>query len=216
MGWVEIFILLFATTNAMKAAVVSLTMTKNADAALKRAIAFRAVLISTVVCILFALAGAAILAGLKITVEALLISGGAILFVFALNMVISEEKEAPADTPPPAPSMDIAAFPMAVPLMASPQGLVAIVAIEATLHQGITTAAIIDVGTLVGIILIIMAINLGILLGAERIFAKIPPAFLKVVMRIVGLLLCALAVQLMIAGFDGLGLIPAAEAAVKG
>ena len=213
MGWVEIFVLLFATTNAMKAAIVSLAMTKNADAALKRAIAFRAVLISTVVCILFALAGAAILAGLKITVEALLISGGAILFVFALNMVIAEEKEAPADTPPPAPSMDIAAFPMAVPLMASPQGLVAIVAIEATLHQGITTAAIIDVGTLVGIILIIMAINLGILLGAERIFAKISPAVLKVVMRIVGLLLCALAVQLMISGFDGLGLIPAAEAA---
>ncbi len=212
MGWVEIFVLLFATTNAMKAAIVSLAMTKNAEAALKRAIAFRAVLITTVVCILFALAGAAILAGLKITVEALLIAGGAILFVFALNMVISEEKEAPADEPPPPPSMDIAAFPMAVPLMASPQGLVAIVAIEATLNQGVTMAAIFDVGILVGIILLIQAINLGMLLGAERIFAKIPPSFLKVVMRIVGLVLCALAVQLMITGFEGLGVIPAARA----
>jgi multiple antibiotic resistance protein len=211
LGWVEIFVLLFATTNAMKAAIVSLAMTKNADAALKRAIAFRAVLITTVVCILLALAGAVILAGLKITVEALLIAGGAILIVFALNMVIAEEKETPADEPPPAPSMDIAAFPMAVPLMASPQGLVAIVAIEATLHQGITPEAIFDVGILVGLILIVMAINLGILLGAERIFAKISPAFLKVVMRIVGLLLCALAVQLMISGFDGLGLIPNPE-----
>ncbi|WP_373031061.1 MarC family protein [Sulfurovum sp.] len=208
MGWVESFVLLFATTNAMKAAIVSLAMTKGADAALKRAIAFRAVLITTVVCILFALAGAAILSGLKITVEAFLIAGGAILFVFALNMVISEEKETSADAPLPTPSMDIAAFPMAVPLMASPQGLVAIVAIEATLHQGMTIEAITEVGILVGLILIIMAINLGILLGAERIFAKISPAFLKVVMRIVGLLLCALAVQLMISGFDGLGLIP--------
>lgn len=214
MGWVESFVLIFATTNAMKAAVVSLSMTKNADAALKRAIAFRAVLITTVVCILFAVAGAAILSGLKVSVEALLIAGGAILFVFALNMVIAEEKEAPADAPPPVPSMDIAAFPMAVPLMASPQGLVAIVAIEATLNQGITMEAIFDVGILVGIILIIQAINLGMLLGAERIFSKIPPAFLKVVMRIVGLLLCALAVQLMISGFDGLGLIPATEASV--
>lgn len=213
MGWVEIFVLLFATTNAMKAAIVSLAMTKNAEPALKRAIAFRAVLISTVVCILFAVAGAAILAGLKITVESLLIAGGAILFVFALNMVVGEEKEPPADGPPPAPSMDIAAFPMAVPLMASPQGLVAIVAIEATLHQGFTMEAIVDVGILVALILTIMAMNLGILLGAERIFARIPPAFLKVVMRIVGLLLCALAVELMISGFDGLGLIPAAEVA---
>ena len=215
MDWIEIFVLLLATTNGMKAAIVSLAMTKNADAALKRAIAFRTVMISTVVCILFALAGAAILSGLKISVEALLLAGGAILFVFALNMVIGEEKETSVDEPPPVPSIDIAAFPLAVPLMASPQGLVAIVAIEATLHQGVTMAAIYEVGILVGIILIIMALNLGILLGAERIFAKISPAFLKVVMRIVGLLLCALAVQLMITGFDGLGLIPNPEIGVN-
>ena len=205
MGWVEIFVLLFATTNSMKAAIVHLGLTKNADAALKRAIAFRAVLITTVVCVMFALAGAGILAGLKISVEALLIAGGAILFVFALKMVLAEEKEESPDGPPPAPSMDIAAFPLAVPLMASPQGLVAIVAIEATL-EGITEA-----GILVALILGIMSINLVLLLAADRIFAKIPPAFLKVVMRIVGLMLCALAVQLIIYGFDGLGLIPNPE-----
>ena len=210
MGWLESFVLLFATTNGLKAAIVSLAMTKTADPALKRAIAFRTVKIACVVCILFALAGAAILGGLKVSVEALLIAGGAILFVFALNMVISEDKTPPPDEPTPTPSLDIAAFPLAVPLMASPQGLVAIVAIEATLHQGVTMDAIFDVGILVGLILIIMAINLGILLGAERIFAKISPAVLKVVMRIVGLLLCALAVQLMITGFEGLGVIPAA------
>ena len=117
-------------------------------------------------------------------------------------MVLAEENEESPDGPPPAPSMDIAAFPLAVPLMASPQGLVAIVAIEATL-EGITEA-----GILVALILGIMSINLVLLLAADRIFAKIPPAFLKVVMRIVGLMLCALAVQLMIYGFDGLGLIP--------
>ncbi len=211
MGWLEIFILLFATTNAFKASIVSLAMTANADAALKRKIAFRAVLITTVVCLLFTVGGAVILSALKITVEALLISGGAILFVFALNLVIAEDKPAPANAPAPAPSIGIAAYPMAVPLMASPQGLVAIIAIEATLRQGFSPGAIMDVSILVGIVLIIMAINLGLLLGAERIFAKIPPEFLKVVMRIVGVLLCALAVQLMIAGFDGLGLIPAVE-----
>ena len=213
MGWIEIFILIFATTNAGKAAIFSLAMTRNADAALKRKIAFRAVLITTVVCVLFALAGAVILSALKITVEALLISGGAILFVFALNLVIAEDKPATTSGPSPAPSIGIAAYPMAVPLMASPQGLVAIIAIEATLRQGFSPGAITDVAILLGIILTIMAINLGMLLGAERIFAKIPPEFLKVVMRIVGVLLCALAVQLMIAGFDGLGLIPAVESA---
>lgn len=208
MGWLEIFVLLIVTTGPTKAAIVYLGLTKTADAALKRAIAFRAVFIATVVCVLFVLAGSFILGALKITVESLLIAGGAILFVFALNMVLAEEKEAPEGGPPPAPSMDIAAFPLAVPLMASPQGLVAIVAIEATLEQGITPAAITDISIFIGVILSVMAINLLCLLGADRIFGKIPPAVLKVVMRVVGLLLCALAVQLMIFGFDGLGLIP--------
>ena len=211
MGWIEIFVLLFVTVGPVKAAIVHLGLTRSAEPALKRAIAFRAVTISTVVCVIFAVVGAGILAGLKISVEALLIAGGAILFVFALNMVMAEDKEETTDAPPPAPSMDVAAFPLAVPLMASPQGLVAIVAIEATLQQGMTAGAITEVAIFVGLILGVMAINLVFLLGADKIFSRVPPAFLKVLMRIVGLMLCALAVQLMIYGFDGLGLIPNPE-----
>ena len=189
----------------MRAAIVFLGLTKSADADLKRAIAVRTVSISAVVCVLFALVGAGILAGLKVSVEALLIAGGAILFIFALNLILGDEKEATPNGPPPAPSLDVAAFPLAVPLMASPHGLVAIVAIEATL-QGMTEAAI-----FVALILSVMAINLVFFLAADRIFAKIPPAILKIVLRVVGLLLCALAVQLIIFGFDGLGLIPNPE-----
>ncbi|EPN4952632.1 hypothetical protein ACT0HV_000588 [Vibrio diabolicus] len=51
-------------------------------------------------------------------------------------------------------------------------------------------------------------INVIFMIGADRILAKIPPSALKVIMRVTGLLLCRLAVQIMIYGFDGLGLIP--------
>lgn len=202
MGWVEISVLLFVTIGPVRAALVYLGLTKSADAELKRAIAIRTVTVSTVICVVFALIGAAILAGLKVSTEALLIAGGAILFIFALNLILAEDKEPASDSPPPAPSLDVATFPLAVPLMASPHGLVAIVAIEATL-QGVADAAI-----FVALILGVMAINLGFLLAADKIFAKIPPAILKIFLRIVGLLLCALAVQLIIFGLDGLGLIP--------
>ena len=202
MSWIEIFVLLFVTIGPVRASLVYLGLTKSADADLKRAIVIRTVSVSAVICVIFALLGAGILAGLKVSVEALLIAGGAILFIFALQLVLGDDKEETSDGPPPAPSLDIATFPLAVPLMASPHGLVAIVAIEATL-QSVTDGVI-----FVAIILGIMAFNLGFLLAADRIFSKIPPAILKIFLRVVGLLLCALAVQLIIFGFDGLGLIP--------
>lgn len=210
MGWTDIFVLLFVTIGPVRAALVYLGLTKTADAELKRAIAFRTVTVSTVICTVFALTGAAILAGLKVSIEALLIAGGIILLLFALNLILGEDKDQASDGPPPAPSIDVATYPLAVPLMASPQGLVAIVAIEGTL-QGTGDGLI-----FLGMIFAIMAINLGFLLAADRIFAKIPPAILKIFLRVVGLLLCALAVQLVIFGVDGLGLIPNPEVELNG
>ena len=52
-----------------------------------------------------------------------------------------------------------------------------------------------------------MAFNLVFLLLAHRILSVISPAILKAVLRIFGLLLCGLAVQLMIMGFQDLGVI---------
>lgn len=210
MSWTDIAVLLFVTIGPIRASLVFLGLTKSADAKLKRAIAIRTVLISAVITVIFALLGAAILEGLKVSVEALLIAGGAILFTFALQLVIGEDKDDEADGPPPAPSLDVATYPLAVPIMASPQGLVAIVTIEAT-QQGTSENAV-----LVGLILGVMAINLCFLLAADRIFSRVPPAILKIFLRVVGLLLCALAVQLIIFGVDGLGLIPNPEIELNG
>jgi multiple antibiotic resistance protein len=207
MSWIEILVLLFVTIGPVRASLVYLGLTKSADAGLKRAIAIRTVSVSAVITVVFALLGAFILAGLKVSVEALLIAGGAILFIFALQLVLGEEKENSSDDPPPAPSLDIATFPLSVPLMASPHGLVAIVAIEATLKTFME--GVIFVAMILGL----MAFNLGFLLVADRIFARVPPAILKIFLRVVGLLLCALAVQLIIFGLGGLGLIPPSGAA---
>ena len=53
--------------------------------------------------------------------------------------------------------------------MASPQGLVAIVSIEATL-PGISGTAL-----LLGLVLGIMLVNVLFLLAAEKILSKVPP-----------------------------------------
>ncbi len=62
---------------------------------------------------------------------ALKIAGGLILLLFALHMVLGEEKKGDAEVANP--STDIAVYPLAMPLMATPQGIVAIVTIVAAM-----------------------------------------------------------------------------------
>jgi len=203
MGTLDILVILLVTIGPTKAAAMYLGMTAGADPALKRQIAIRAVATAAIVCVTFVLLGEALLAMLHVSIPALLIAGGIVLFVFALNLVLGEDHDPPAESGPRTPSLDIAAYPLAVPLMASPQGLVAIVTVSAGLNSVVGTL------TLLASVLLVMGINLAALLSADKLLAKIPVAVLKVVMRIFGLLLCGLAVQLVILGLQKLGVLPA-------
>jgi multiple antibiotic resistance protein len=201
MGPLDILILLGITTGPTKAAAMYLTLTAGAERALKRRIAVRTVLISAIICGLFAMAGGPILRAFHITIPALLIAGGIILFVFALRLVLGEEYEGVPGPPKPEPSIDLAAYPLAVPLMATPQGIVAITVLSVARPDHLSHLL------LLGLIGLQMAFNLLFLLFAERIFAKVSPAVLKVVMRILGMLLCGLAVQMVIIGLQRLGVL---------
>ena len=204
MSWNEIFALLFVTIGPVRPSLAFLALTMTAEPSLKRAIAIRAVSVAALVIVIFTLLGARVLANWRVSVDALLIAGGVILFVSALQMVIGEEKPAP-EGPPPTPTVESGIFPLASPTIATPHGLVAIVAIEATL-QGTSETMM-----LIGMILGLMVLNFLFLIFAHRIFAKIPPPVLKIVPRVLGILLSAMAVQFIIFGFDGLGLIPNPE-----
>jgi multiple antibiotic resistance protein len=205
MGTLDILLLLAVTIGPTKAAAMFLSLTGGAPAALKRQIAIRTVTTATIVCGVFALLGQALLGLFHVSIPAMLIAGGLILFVFALELVLgTDHDDAAAGHPRAAPSLDIASYPLAVPLMASPQGLVAIVVIAAS-DPGWATRF-----KMLGLVLVMMAINLVFLLFTDRIFKQLSPAILKVVMRVFGLLLCGLAVQLVIIGLQRLGVLAAA------
>lgn len=202
MGALDILVILFITIGPTKAAAMYLGMTGGTDPAFKRQVAIRTVTVAAIVCVIFVLLGKAILGMFHISLPALMIAGGLILFVFALQLVLGEDHAAPEGGPRPAPSIDIASYPLAVPLMASPQGLVAITTIAAS-RPGLGNALV-----LLALVLGVMAVNLIVLLSADKIFSRISPAILKVTMRILGLLLCGLAVQLVIFGLMQLGVLP--------
>jgi multiple antibiotic resistance protein len=199
-GIVDIIAILLVTIGPLKALIVYATLAGGAEPALQRQIAFRTVMVATIVTLLFVVAGEFLLGVLHITLPALKIAGGIILMLFALDMVMggghSDENEKQK-----AITLDVAVYPLAMPMMATPQGLVAITAITAAATN---TAQVVGIAV---IVLAIMAFNLICLLGANRIRKALGPSTLKIIEKVAGLLLTALAVQLMILGFTDLGLI---------
>ena len=86
-------------------------------------------------------------------------------------------------------------------MMATPQGLVAITVATAAM------TAVWQIVVIAVIVLAIMGFNLVCLLAADRIIKALGPSTLQIIAKIAGLLLTALAVQLMILGLTDLGLI---------
>ncbi|MGE3872919.1 MAG: MarC family protein [Parvibaculaceae bacterium] len=198
-GIADIIVILLITIGPLKATIVFATLTAKADSAFRRQVAIKTVTTAAIVIVLFVIAGEFLLQVFHISLPALKIAGGLILLLFALHMVLGEEKKGEAETV--APSTDIAVYPLAMPLMATPQGIVAIVTIAAGAQSmaGIVTLLVICVA--------ILALNLVVLLLADKIIAAIGPAALQIIGKVVGILLAGLAVQLMLSAGTDLGLI---------
>lgn len=198
-GLADIILILFITIGPLKSAVVYAQLTGQSDRAFQRAVAFKTVTVSAIVALVFVFFGQNLLNLFHVSLPALKIAGGLILLLFALDMVIGEHKNDVSDVPP---SLDIAIYPLAMPLMATPQGLVAITTIVAetqTFAQKLIIALV---------VIAIMALNLGILLSAGKLMRG-GGGVMVVVSKVVGILLAALAVQLMIMAAKDLGLIAA-------
>src|SRR5271165_1991618 len=202
----EVIMLLLTAIGPLKVTIVCASLTADASPDFVKRVAFRSVLIALIVCIVFAVLGEAILRLLKLSIPAFQIGGGIIVLLFSLEMVMGSKQESKDGAGSPEeqnaqPSLDIAAYPLAIPLMASVSGLVAIVSLLAQRD---------DLGALLflaGVIVAIMAINYVCLRCCRYIVRAAGPAALQVVGKIMGVILAALAVELMLMGLIGLGLI---------
>ena len=207
----EVIMLLFATIGPLKVTIVCASLTAGATPDFLKKVALRSVLTALSVCILFTVLGEAILKLFSVSVPAFQIGGGIIVLLFSLEMVMGDKqggKDDPsssakndADPSSADPPLDIATYPLAIPLMASVSGLVAIVSLLAQRN---------DVGSvlyLVGVIIAIMAIDYVCLRSCRLIVNAVGPVAMQVIGKIMGVILVALAVELLLMGFTGLGLV---------
>lgn len=207
---IEIFTLLFATMGPIKVLITFAEKTQDLDKAVKRRIALSAVWEATVVGLVFIFFGWLFMEVFKFSTIAMTLAGGLILLVYAVKSILKEPKTGDKKgyaTDREAEQM--ATYPLAIPLMASPMGLVTLTLVSAS--QGVETEDLILLSIM---LLVIMAINLAALLSVDFITRYLSAETLGVANRILALLLAALAMETILNGLgDALG--APLEAAVK-
>lgn len=193
------FVTLFVIIDPLGLVPLFLALTPDATPAQRRSIAIQATLITFAILLLFALAGLAILDALGISLGAFRVAGGLFLFTIAFELVFDrrqQRKEKTTQTATDHPvdhdlsdTVNVAAFPLAIPLMAGPGAIAAVILLSGSLP------GLLGQGAMVGVIAAVMAVTLGFLLLAGRLDRLMGPTGRAVVTRLLGVILAALAVQ---------------------
>jgi multiple antibiotic resistance protein len=197
---VQLFITLFIGMGPIKVLLIYIAMTQGMSQEIRRQVARRTVVVAGAVGVGLFIFGALLQAVLHFSIGALTIVGGLILLILALTMVLGGGRSSSAehrDTDP----MSLAISPLAIPLTLNPVGIVALVVASVEV-QSLPAGVIIIV-----MILIIMAIDLGILYASGRIARYLSHATVELLERVMGILLGALAVQLILTGLADVGVI---------
>ena len=187
------FTTLFVIMDPIGLAPIFLALTIGMSNADRRAIAWRASLVSAVILILFALVGGAFLEALGISLPAFRIAGGLLLFWTAFEMIFEKRVERKANAAERAVSkadiQNLAVFPLAIPLMAGPGAISATVLIVSGQNEWL------GLGYLIGLILIILVICYVIFLAATAIDRFLGEMGRTLLSRLLGVILSALAIQ---------------------
>ena len=180
---------IFAVIDPIGTIPVYLEATKEFDIIHKKKIAIRASIIAFLILLFFIVIGQVILDGMEVSLDAFQISGGVILFLFALTMIFGEgkpeqEKNRITDY------KHVTIFPIAIPSIASPGAIMAVVLmtnnqIYTIQEQTITTI----------VVLIVIGITCLILLTANYLQKLIGSYGITVLSKIMGLILASYAVQ---------------------
>lgn len=122
-----VFITFFAVIDPIGTVPVFIAVTDQYDAKTKRRVALLATIVSACVLLFFLVMGEVVLTALSIPLPAFQISGGIVLFLFALNMIFGDSKPDEEIKLLEDSHRQTAIFPLAVPSIASPGAMLAAV-----------------------------------------------------------------------------------------
>ena len=202
---VQAFATLVVVIDPIGMSPIYLGLTLTAQPAMRRRMAVRGVLLAAVILLVFALAGQSLLAALGVSLSAFRIAGGMLLFLLSVDMLLArpsglrsttgEEQEEASHFE------DISVFPLAIPLLAGPGAMTSIV-----LLMGRAAGDPVKIGLLLGVLTVVLLLTLAALLLAGPLSRVLGVTGSNVISRVLGIVLAALAVQFVLDGLAGAGI----------
>jgi multiple antibiotic resistance protein len=195
------FVTLFVVIDPLGLIPLFIALTQGMAPDRRRAVGLRACMIAAVLLTLFGLFGQKLLDFVGISMPAFRIAGGILLFLTALDMLFERRTQRREGQMPDA-DHDPSVFPLAMPLIAGPGALAAMILLVGQSGPGWQGTALV-----LGLMLGVIALIFMLFLAAGPIERALGRTGTMVITRLLGMLLAALSVQFVIDGIIGTGLI---------
>lgn len=208
--FIPTFVTLFVVIDPPGIVPVFAALTSHNTQAEARKIAIKAVVTATLILVVFALTGKSFLNALGVSLDAFRAAGGILLFMLALEMIFekrTKRREKRADKILDEEEEhdlhgeehdDISIFPLGIPMIAGPAAI-ATVMLQMSSHQGDAFGQM--------VVMVALAVNMLLtlitFLLATLFLDKLNGGIMKALTRILGIILAAMAMQLIIDGVLG-------------
>jgi multiple antibiotic resistance protein len=184
-----------------------LAITESAEPKRRKRMARKAALTCFIVLASFALGGQLIFKMFGITLPAFEVAGGLILLLIGLDMLQAKRsatQEATGDTEEASHKEDAGIVPLGIPMLAGPGAISSVM----VLVGQVPSLWHWEMGAILGAIAVTALVSYWVLAGAGRVRQVMGETGIRILVRIMGLLLVALAMQFFVNGLMDLGVIP--------
>ena len=203
---VAAFVTFFVLIDAPGVAPIFASLTAPGGSAYARRMAVKSVVVATIILFFFAFAGPWLLDRLGISLDAFRVAGGALLFLIALEMVFEKRQQRQksradqklAEEEAAGRLDDISVFPIGIPMIAGPGSIA-----TAMLYMQNTQGDPVSMGIVSAAIGLNLVLTLLVFLVAGPLMKVMGESVAGAITRIFGVILSALAIQLMIDGIIG-------------
>ncbi|MCP4915049.1 MAG: MarC family protein [Oligoflexia bacterium] len=189
------FVILWAVIDPIGTVPVFIAVTKGYDEVERKRIALFSSFVALGILLFFMIVGEFLLKKVGVPLAAFQTSGGIILFLFALNMIFGDSKPEEEIQLMKKTDRETAIFPLAIPSIASPGAILAVVLLVESSNSTIKT----QISTAI-VVLLILFINFILMRTSNSIHKAIGNSGAIVISKVMGLILASMAANNILLG----------------